>query len=240
MLRMKDQDLALFNHGEFRSTEELPMERMSKCMDELAALMAIMGQTDVNRFTTMYRDAQTGRALGFEMINTTQNGIDCRCNGVPLYLECKSVSVRETPFYTLSVKFSDTNLEKARSFQDKKNWLAASVWDNNKLLFIVFGQNREIGDFLMKKVQEQTSGRSIQGITLSSLIKKYGFKVIAVSSSCDEVIDIITEGGTKEYDGLKKKVMTQEDFYLENQSYYSKRVFLEYGMNHGDTDKHEV
>ena len=86
-------------------------------------------------------------------------------------------------------------LEKAEAFKDKKVFLALAVWkDASDLLFICYGQNPGIWDFLESKVKRfkaWNTVRSTQSISLSNLVFTYWFKIIAVNRSKWEVLSLL-------------------------------------------------
>lgn len=227
--RMKNQNLGIFEHGEFKDVEGLPMDEISTCMNTLAKLQNRIGKLDMNSFMNMYHDGITGQMLGFDQVNVGKHGMDCKA-GVPLYLEVKSVSWNGGPLSQRFAAFNDIGSDKVESMKDKKVWLAVGVWfDINDLGFIIWGQNREIGNVLENKMNECKAGtRCSVNISLSSLITKYGFKIIAVSKNKEEVAEILSDINTKIDGDLKKKIINIEDFELETQSLYNKKVFLEY------------
>lgn len=237
--RMKDQNLDLFNHGEFKPVDELPMKEISECMDRLAALQKMCGKFDMNSFLNMYHDGMTGKILGFDRVNVGKHGIDCKA-GAPLYLEVKSVSWNGGPMNKLFAAFNDIGQDKVEVMKDKKAWLAVGVWfDINDLGFIIWGQNREIGDLLEKKMNEAKAGsRVCCNIPLSSLITKYGFKVIAVSKTKEEVMELLQEANPVAYKeiGLEKKVINICDFELAKQSPYINKILLQHGLVKNTSD----
>ena len=91
--------------------------------------------------------------------------------------------------------FNDTTLEKAESFKDEKVYLALAIWKNaSDLLFIIYGQNERIGEFLEEKVRWFKSGhtvRSTQSISASQLVNDYGFKILAVNRTKEDVLNLL-------------------------------------------------
>lgn len=70
-----------------------------------------------------------------------------------------------------------------------------AIWKNaSDLLFIIYGQNERIGDFLEEKVKWFKTGntvRSTQTISASQLINDYGFNILAVNKSKEDVLNIL-------------------------------------------------
>lgn len=239
--KMKNQNLELFECGEFKETKELPMDEISELMSQLAILQKRCGKGDMNSFLNMYHDGVTGQMLGFNKVNTNVHGMDCKAD-MPIYLEVKSVSWNGGPMNNRFAAFNDIGPDKAEAMKDKKVWLAVGVWfDINNLGFILWGQNKKIGEVLERKIKECKPGtRCSVTIPLSSLITKYGFKIIAVSISKQEVVDLLKTVNPKSYENLEKKVITLDEFQLENQSYYNRKAFLEYQANNGDIEDCEI
>ena len=122
-----------------------------------------------------------------------KHGFDCKYNnGKAIFLESKVASFSAGSW---SATFNDTTLEKAEAFKSDKVWLALSVWTSAcDLLFICYGQNPKIGDFLEEKVKYFKAGntvRSTQSISFSKLITDYGFRVLSTSKSPADLRKII-------------------------------------------------
>ena len=152
--------------------------------------------------------------MGFNLINTEKHGFDCQLSeNNKIYLEVKSASFSAKSW---QATFNDTNLEKANTFKDKKLWLALSVWENARdLLFIVYGQNEKIGDFLTEKVnhflKDNNTVRSTQSISITDLIFKYGFKILCLKSK-NEIVNILRMKN-KNFKNIDEKTITElKDF----------------------------
>ncbi|MCA6071100.1 MAG: hypothetical protein LE168_01735 [Endomicrobium sp.] len=95
------------------------------------------------------------------------------------YLEVKTASYDAESW---QATFNDTTLEKANLFKEQNIELALSVWRTaSELLFVVYGKNTGIGNFLEEKVKQfkksKKTVRSTQSISISPLVLKYGFNV---------------------------------------------------------------
>lgn len=124
-----------------------------------------------------YRDGLIGLYLDFELVNTLKHGFDCKKSvNEEVYLEVKQASTSAKEW---NATFNDTNEEKAYAFMDGKMFLALGIWQGiSELQMIVYGQNKQIGEFLLERVQNRKQGsRSTQSITFKNLIVKYGFKI---------------------------------------------------------------
>lgn len=127
------------------------------------------------------------------MINTDKHGFDCKLSdNENSYLEVKSVSFVANSW---QATFNDTTLEKALAFKDKKVYLALALWKGaSDLLFICFGQNEKLGQLLEEKVKRFKSGhtvRSIQTISISKLVFDYGFKILTIHKTKEEIYNIL-------------------------------------------------
>ena len=148
---------------------------------------------DTDTFINELRDSIAGYTLGFELVNVDKHGFDCKkSKDEKCYLEVKSASFIANSW---QATFNDTTLEKAEAFKDKKVYLALAVWkDASDLLFICYGQNEKIGEFLESKVRWFKAGntvRSTQSISLSTLVFEYGFKILTVNKSKEEVLCLL-------------------------------------------------
>lgn len=148
---------------------------------------------DTDTFINELRDSIAGHTLGFDLVNIEKHGFDCKKSDTEnLFLEVKSASFVARQW---NATFNDTTLEKAEAFKDEKVYLALAVWkDASELLFICYGQNEKIGEFLEKQVhwfKEGHTTRSTQSISLSALVFTYGFKILAVNKSVEDVKNLL-------------------------------------------------
>lgn len=161
-------------------------------LQELTRIQEKFSKPDTDTFINELRDSIAGYTLGFDMINIEKHGFDCKKKNKDIFLEVKSASFSSS---TWNATFNDTTYEKAEAFKDEKVYLALAVWKNaSDLLFIIYGQNEKIGEFLEKKIDWFKSGhvvRSTQSISASNLINTYGFKILAVNRTKLEVLNIL-------------------------------------------------
>lgn len=197
---MKNQKLTLFNKGNFKKIDHQFMTEGLCVLQDVTKVQQKYKKDDTDTFINELRDSIAGYTLGFDLVNTEKHGFDCKLlvkdesskNG-ELYLEVKSASFCAKSW---QATFNDTTLEKAEAFKDEKVYLALAVWkDASDLLFICYGQNEKIGDFLEKKVNAFKNGgktvRSTQSISLSTLVFKYKFKILAVNKNKEETLDLL-------------------------------------------------
>ena len=164
-------------------------------LEEVAAVQEKWGKGDTDTFINELRDSMAGHYLGYKLVNTDKHGFDCKMDvNTDIYLEVKSASYAAS---TWGATFNDTTIEKAKCFQSENVYLCLAVWKNaSNLLFLVYGKNPKIGEFLEGKVKTFLSGkggvRSTQTISMSQLIFEYGLDVICVTKSKEEVRNILT------------------------------------------------
>lgn len=189
---MKNQNLSLFDKGCFKAISNEFMAEGHDALEEVAKIQLKFNKPDTDTFINELRDSIAGYTLGFDLVNVEKHGFDCRKTDENLFLEVKSASFSASSW---AATFNNTTLEKAESFKDEKVYLALAIWKNaSDLLFIIYGQNERIGEFLEEKVRWFKSGntvRSTQTISASQLINDYGFKILAVNRSKEQVLNIL-------------------------------------------------
>lgn len=188
---MKDQKLDLFNKGEFKAISNEFMTEGHEGLQELARIQEKFNKPDTDTFINELRDSIAGYTLGFDLVNVEKHGFDCKKKDTDIYLEVKSASFSSSSW---GATFNDTTYEKAEAFKDKKVFLALAIWKNaSDLLFIIYGQDERIGEFLENKVKWFKGGntvRSTQTLSASQLLN-FGFKILAVNKSKEEVLNIL-------------------------------------------------
>lgn len=186
----------LLDKGNFQLIDEVFLTKSIDAFQQITKIQIEYKKLDTDTFMNEVRDSIAAKCLHYTHINTEKHGFDARRQSVNKgfefdYLEVKSASYDAKSW---QATFNDTNLEKADLFKEENVYLALSVWRAaSELLFIVYGQNREIGDFLRKKVEwfkEGNTVRSTQSISISDLVCKYKFKVYTVHKKPDEVFEL--------------------------------------------------
>lgn len=175
-------------------------------MQEVAKIQEKYDKPDIDTFLNEVHDSTVAKHLHYTHVNTEKHGFDARRKSAHSGCDSDFLEVKAASFgaKSLQATFNDTNLEKAALFQQKNVYLALSVWcAAADLLFIAYGQNEAIGRFLEEKVKWFKAGntvRSTQSITLSDLVRKYGFKIYAISKSPDEIYELLQErNGYRKY-----------------------------------------
>ena len=163
-----------------------------EALEEVTKIQIKYNKPDTDTFINELRDSIAGYTLGFDLVNVEKHGFDCKRTDKNIFLEVKSASFSASSW---GATFNDTTLEKAESFKDEKVYLALAIWKNaSDLLFIIYGQNERIGEFLEEKVRWFKSGhtvRSTQSISASQLINDYGFKILAVNRTKEDVLNLL-------------------------------------------------
>ena len=190
---MKNKDLALFKKGTFMPINNQFMIEGHEVLKRVQEVQEKFHKEDTDTFINELRDSIAGYTLGFELVNVNKHGFDCKLSEKDeCYLEVKSASFIANSW---QATFNDTTPEKAEAFKDEKVYLALAIWkDASDLIFICYGQNPLIGEFLEEKIKWFKAGntvRSTQSISLSTLIFKYGFKILAVNRTKEEVLSLL-------------------------------------------------
>ena len=126
----------------------------------------------------------------------------------------------------LQITFGNTNIAKTEMFKDKKLFLAAAAWEDvNTIAFIIFGQHEEIGSFLQTQLQKsiQAKTKNKQSISLQNLITQYHFKIIPISRTKQELLDIFKNIHSAILTQIESSIIELKDFdLLKNLSSYQK------------------
>lgn len=210
---MKNQNLSLFKKGNFKRIDTDFMLEGYEALQELQIVQEKYKKNDTDTFINELRDSITGYTLNFNLINVEKHGFDCKMDDKDIYLEVKAASFSSNQW---QATFNDTTFEKAEAFKDEKVYLALSVWKNaSDLLFICFGQNEKLGEFLEEKIKWFKEGhtvRSTQTISLQHLVFDYGFKILAVNKSAEETLALLRLK-SKNFNALSKdEIISIKDF----------------------------
>lgn len=192
---MRDEELRILGKGDFRPIDGVFVMEGVDALMELSKVQVKYNKPDQDTLLNELHDSIVGHYLGFSMINIEKHGFDCKYSEEHnIFLESKVASFNSS---TWSATFNDTNLDKAEAFKSEKVWLALSVWKNaSELMFICYGQNPQIGEFLSEKVNKFLSGnagvRSTQTIPMSKLVLTYGFKILSITDTPEELYRILS------------------------------------------------
>jgi hypothetical protein len=182
----------LFEKGEYRKINSNFITEGTEALQYVSAIQDKYEKHDTDTFINELRDFIVGQYLGFDLINTRKHGFDCKREKDEIYLEAKDASLSSTSW---QATFNDTTYEKSEAFKTSKLYLALSVWHNaSDLLFIAFGQNSKISEFLNEKIdsfKKSNTVRSTQSITLLNLVNNYNFHILCVNKTIEGVCQLL-------------------------------------------------
>ncbi len=189
----------LLSKGTFKPIDTSFLTEGHEVLMEVARVQENWGKGDTDTFINELRDSMAGYYLGYDLVNVEKHGFDCKkSEKEDVFLEVKSASFAAKSW---GATFNDTTYEKADCFKMNNVFLCLAVWKNaSDLLFMIYGQNPEIGEFLESKVRSFKNGngvRSTQSIGLPQLVFDYGFDVICVNRTKEQVRSILGLKSTK-------------------------------------------
>ncbi|WP_320949168.1 hypothetical protein [Fusobacterium sp.] len=189
----KNQDLSLFNKGTYKEIDRIYISRVQNAMFKVMELQEEYGKYDNDSFLNEMKDSMVGMYLGYDFVNTDKHGFDAKRKNYEYdeWLEVKQVSFKSESW---QATFNDTTIEKAEAFKDIKLNLAVGIWNKMmELMFIVYGKNYEIGEYLERMVIKckEEQRRSTQTILVQSLIENYNFRIKPVNNSSKEVEELL-------------------------------------------------
>lgn len=206
----------LFKKGTFKKIDNNFLIEGTEVLSQVTKVQEKYKKEDTDTFINELRDSLAGYYLGYDYVNVDKHGFDCKLNDVDdVFLEVKSASFVAKSW---GATFNDTTFEKADCFKSPNVYLCLAVWkDASDLLFMVYGQNSLIGDFLYKKVDQfknqHTTVRSTQTIGINQLVFEYGFDIITSSRTKEEIYKILTMKSRTFYSLNKDKILTLDEFY---------------------------
>lgn len=191
---MQNKKLDILNKGKFQKIDNDFMVEGTLALRELQKVQEKFHRNDTDSFINELRDQIVGYKLGFDLVNADKHGFDCKMSNDRYFLEVKAASFDSSSW---GATFNDTTLEKAEAFKDEKIYLALAIWkDASDLLFICFGQNEEVGNYLEEKVKWFKAGntvRSTQTISFTKLVFDFGFKIYSVDREDEDVLKLIQD-----------------------------------------------
>ena len=147
-------------------------------LEELTKFQKEFNIWDTDTTINEIRDSIVANYLGFDLLNFDKHGFDAKKSEEDKFLEVKQCSFFSKSW---SGTWNDTNEEKAKAFMTDKVYTALGIWKGaSDLQFIVFGQNRKLGEYLLEKIKDakENRRRSTQTISINKMIKEYGFDII--------------------------------------------------------------
>ena len=166
----------IFEKGKFEPLSNEYKQQGLLALQQLSEFQDKFGVYDTDTTINSIRDTIVASYLGFDFVNTEKHGFDAKRSRTGEFLEVKQCSLSAKRW---GGTWNDTNIEKAKAFSDKRLFTAIAVWRGaNDLQFIVFGQNKKLGVYLLERVKYRKAGsRSTQNIGIDKLIE-WGFSVI--------------------------------------------------------------
>jgi hypothetical protein len=187
-LTFKNQDLSIFHKGNYQEINRNFILEANHAIQPLVAIQQKYGKLDNDTFFNELKDGMVGAYLGYDLVNTEKHGLDAKNAEHNHFLEVKQASFSAKSW---GATFNDTTYEKAEAFKDGKLFLAVGVWAGiSELLFIVYGQNPLIGQYLQERVDFFKLGnsvRSTQSISVKELVVHYGFKILSPTKNKKEI-----------------------------------------------------
>lgn len=178
----------IFNKGKFESVSSDFRTLGILSLQDLSKFQEKFEMYDTDTTINTIRDAIVANYLGFDLLNFQKHGFDAKKSKKNEFLEIKQCSISSK---RLGGTWNDTNEEKAKAFSDKRLWTAVAIWKGaSDLQFIVYGQHKDLGEYLLKRViaVQNSSTRSTQNVGIDNLIKKYSFCVVCPPDKKKEFI----------------------------------------------------
>lgn len=166
----------IFEKGNFKPLSNEFKQSGLLALQQLSEFQNKFDIHDTDTTINSIRDTIVSSYLGFDFINIEKHGFDAKKSRTGEFLEVKQCSLYAKRW---GGTWNDTNTEKAKAFSDKRLFTAIAVWkDASDLQFVVFGQNKKLGKYLLGRVKNRKKGsRSTQNIGIEKLIE-WGFSVI--------------------------------------------------------------
>lgn len=181
--------------SEFRTFGIASLEELSKFQERFEIY-------DTDTTINAIRDAIIANYLDFDLLNFDKHGFDAKKSGTEHFLEVKQCSVSSSEWNGV---WNDTTEEKAKAFSKDNVFVVVALWKTAlSLKFMIYGQNKNLGVDLLKKVKNRKAeSRSTQKVSVSQLITKYKFSVVCLEDiHKQDVYDTLIG----RYKSLKKKL----------------------------------
>lgn len=189
----------ILEKGDYKKIDEDFLLESLDALQGLEKVQKKFNRMDSDTFLNEIRDSIVAKYLGFTHINTQKHGLDAKrlVNNIYEYLEVKNASFTSKSW---SATFNDTTLDKSCAFKRGNVFLALGVWKGiSDLLFIVYGNNEAMGNYLENRVRNflyqesiKKSLRSTQTIGFNALVNEYNFTIYSVSKTIDELYNLLS------------------------------------------------
>lgn len=165
------------------------MEEYERLLEKIRYYQEKLGMFDTDRILNEARDGKSGYLIGFNYVNKSKNGFDCK-NEKGELLDVKSINFCSKEWCPI---FNDTTESKALEFKSKNVYVQVPIFLNARdISFFMIGNNPEVGDFLLNAAinfKKSNSRRCSPKIEVTQLYSKYGFKIVAVDETKEQVVE---------------------------------------------------
>lgn len=204
-----------FNTIDFEKITKEQLEDGQKVLDSISWYQNKYNELDTDRAINAIRDSISCSVIGYDLCNTAKNGFDCANSNNGHLLEVKAVNYSAKSW---GATFNDTTEKKALTFTSKNVYLQVPLWiDAGKISFFMIGNNPEVGYFLLEKVnnynKNRKSIRCTQTLPMTKLYKDFGFKIVAVSDTKEQIVKMLQDKYNRAFKYLKVEDIMSVDEY---------------------------
>lgn len=177
------------------------------------------------------RDKVLGRKIGLPKANFNKTGVDLSNEDETVFMEVKSLGAYgDNKMHKIKAIFEDSSLDKASYFRDPRILVGIGISGiMNEVGFIIAGEAKNLSDdmeYFVKCFDEEfckdnnlsfksgtcKKGRKQFTVSFSSLINKYGFKIICLDWSKEKTINYIKSQGHSIKKLTNDIFITKEEF----------------------------
>lgn len=201
--------------GEFIILTEEQIKRDEEMLNQVKCYQEERDMYDSDRCLNEAKDGLAGRLIGFNIVNRSKNGFDCKNSNGEL-LEVKAINSCSKEW---SPVFNDTTEPKALEFKNKNVYVQVPIFINAKdISFFLIGNNPDIGDFLLtaaRNFKKSNSRRCSPKIEVTQLYSKYNFKIVAVDESKKQVVERLKNKYKKAFKDITVDDIMTVDEYIK-------------------------
>jgi hypothetical protein len=199
--------------GEFIILTEEQIKRDEEMLNQVKRYQEERDMYDSDRCLNEAKDGLAGRLIGFNIVNRSKNGFDCKNSNGEL-LEVKAINFCSKEWSPI---FNDTTESKALEFKNENVYVQVPIFLNAKdISFFLIGNNPDVGDFLLtaaRNFKKSTSRRCSPKIEVTQLYSKYNFKIVAVDESKEQVVERLKNKYKKAFkDITADDIMTVDEY----------------------------
>ncbi len=179
----------IFQKGDF---QKVPIEFRTlgvSSLEDLNKFQERFKSYDTDTTINEIRDSIISNYLGFDLLNRAKHGFDAKKSKKDEFLEVKQCSISSKRY---GGTWNDTNEEKARAFSDMRLFTVVAIWKGaSDLQFMIYGQNKKLGEYLLDKVINRKNGsRSTQSVEITKLLEM-GFSIVIPPGKTKEQIAVL-------------------------------------------------